>query len=230
MLYIVGTPIGNLGDITQRALDVLREVDLIACEDTRETGKLLRCYGIQKPLVSYYRDNERRRLKFLGEKLAEGKRIALVCDRGTPGISDPAYLLVREARKMGVPVSPVPGPSSLTAALSVSGLPADRVLFLGFLPRKQGRRRAVLEEMRERTETVVCLESVHRIRRTLAEMAEIFGEREAAVCRELTKRFEEVAHGTVGELAAAFATKKPLGEFVIVVAPPCRRGKERQWL
>jgi len=225
----VGTPIGNLRDITQRALEILNGVDLIACEDTRETAILLRCYGIHKPLVSYHRDNERRRLRFLAEKLAAGTRVALVCDRGTPGISDPAYLLVREARRMGVPVSPVPGPSSVTAALSVSGLPADRVLFLGFLPRKQGRRHAVLEEMRERMETVVCLESVHRIRRTLAEMAERFGEREAVVCRELTKKFEEVSCGTVSELAEAFAKKTPRGEFVIVVAPPCRRGKERQW-
>jgi len=228
MLYVVGTPIGNLGDITRRALEVLGEVDLIACEDTRETRKLLRHYDIDKPLVSYYRDNERKRLGFLLGKLSGGARVALVCDRGTPGISDPAYLLVREARRRGIPVSPVPGPSSLTAALSVSGLPADRVVFVGFLPRKQGKRRALLEEVRDRQETLVCLESVHRIHRTLAEMAEVFGEREAVVCRELTKVFEEVVHGTVSELAAEFGRRKPLGEFVIVVAPE-GPGKEPKW-
>ena len=234
MLYVVATPIGNLSDVTLRALEVLGSADLVACEDTRETAKLLRAHGIEKPLVSYFRDNERRRLPELLEALEGGRRIALVCDRGTPGIADPAYLLAREARKRGIPVVAVPGPSSLAAALSVSGLPADRVTFFGFLPRKDGRLRRVLEEAAGREETLVFFESVHRVRRTLARMAEVLGEREAAVCRELTKKFEEVLRGTLGELAARFSEKTPRGEFVIVVAPRGRagrgdNGKESPW-
>lgn len=217
MLYVVATPIGNLGDITLRALEVLKSVDVIACEDTRETLKLLRHYGIEKPLTSYYRDNERKRLHRLVEMLKEGKSIALVCDRGTPGISDPAYLLVRAAHHNNIRVVPVPGPSGLTAALSVCGLPTHAVSFYGFLPRKKGSRRKLLERLVEKEETLVFFESVHRIRDTLSLLHEIFGDRPAAVGRELTKKFEEIRTGHLREIAEWCKSNTLKGEFVVVI-------------
>ncbi len=217
MLYIVATPIGNLNDITFRAVEVLKNVDVVLCEDTRETLKLLNHLGIKKRLVSYYRDNERVRLKEAISMLGEGKEIALVCDRGTPGISDPAYLLVREALKKGISVIPVPGPSALVASLSVCGLPADRVCFCGFLPRKEGKKRKFLESLKERDETVVFYESVHRVNETLEIMNEIFPEREMTICRELTKKFEEIRTGTVRKIFLEYRERDIKGEFVVVV-------------
>jgi 16S rRNA (cytidine1402-2'-O)-methyltransferase len=221
MLYIVATPIGNLGDITLRAVEVLKNVDVILCEDTREILKLLNHLGIKKHLVSYYRDNERVRLKEALSFLTEGREVALVCDRGTPGISDPAYLLVREAHKNNIPVLPVPGPSSLTAALSICGLPTDRVCFYGFVPRKKGKKKNFIESLKDKEETTVFYESVYRVKDTLAVMNEVFPEREVTICRELTKKFEDISTGQMRDIFKEYQTKDVKGEFVIVI-----RGKE----
>lgn len=217
MLYIVATPIGNMKDITLRALEVLEKVDVIACEDTRETSKLLRHYGIEKRLVSYYKDNERKRLHTLLNMLEDGKDVALVCDRGTPGVSDPAYLLVRESHKNNIKVTPIPGPSSFTSALSVSGLPGDEICFYGFLPRKEGKRKKLLEELKERKETIVFFESVHRIIKSLNQIYEILGNREITVCRELTKKFEETKTGFLNEIIEWYGCHSVKGEFVILI-------------
>ncbi|MCK4244502.1 MAG: 16S rRNA (cytidine(1402)-2'-O)-methyltransferase, partial [Candidatus Omnitrophica bacterium] len=211
------TPIGNLEDITLRALKVLKEVDLIAAEDTRETRKLLFKYNVKRPLISYYRDNERERANKLLKLLKEGKKIALVSDRGTPGISDPAYLLVKLAREVGIPVVPIPGACGIVAALSVCGLPTTNFTFLGFLPRKRGKRRKLLEELSRRSETLVFYESPYRILSLLKELREIFGERRVTICRELTKKFEEVICGSISELSDIFQEKRPRGEFIIIV-------------
>ncbi|MCM8820456.1 MAG: 16S rRNA (cytidine(1402)-2'-O)-methyltransferase [Candidatus Omnitrophica bacterium] len=218
MLYIIATPIGNLDDITFRAVDTLKNVDVIFCEDTREALKLLNHLGIKKPLVSYYRENEKHRLKRAIKFLLEGKDIALICDRGTPGVSDPAYLLVREAYKNNIPVTAVPGPSALTAAMSVCGLPTDKIVFYGFLPRKKGKKRKIIEELRTRKETIIFYESVHRIKETLMFIKEIFNaEREMTVCRELTKKFEEIKTGTVSEVYEYYQNREMKGEFVIII-------------
>lgn len=217
MLYIVATPIGNLSDITFRAVEVLKNADVILCEDTRETLKLLNHLGIKKRLVSYYRDNEKVRLREALGLLAEEKDVALVCDRGTPGISDPAYLLVREAYKSKIQVCPVPGPSALTAALSACGLPSDRVSFYGFLPRKKGKKRKFLESLKDKEETTVFYESVHRVKDTMSAMDELYPEREVTVCRELTKKFEEIKTGTVRDVSAEYLEKDAKGEFVIIL-------------
>ena len=217
MLYIISTPIGNIKDITIRAIEKLKEVDLVLCEDTRETGKLLNYYGIKKPLLSYYKDNERRRVKKVISMLEEGKEIALVCDRGTPGISDPAYLLVRECHKRNIKVSSIPGPSALTTALSVSGLPSDKFTFYGFIPRKKGKKEKFLNEIKEKEETVVLFESVHRISETLEMLNKTMPDREICVCRELTKKFEEIKTGTVKEIYEYFKEKEMKGEFVLII-------------
>lgn len=217
MLYIVATPIGNLDDITFRAVDVLKNVDVILCEDTREALKLLNHLGIKKRLISYYRDNERGRLKTALSLLLEGRDVALICDRGTPGVSDPAYLLVREAHKNNIPVTPVPGPSALTAAMSVCGLPTDRIVFYGFLPRKKGKKRKIMEELREREETIIFYESVHRVKETLGFIKEVFPDREMTLCRELTKKFEEIKTGNVSDVFEYYKDKEPKGEFVIII-------------
>jgi len=221
MLYVVATPIGNLGDITLRAVEVLKNADVILCEDTRETLKLLNHLGIKKRLVSYYKDNEKARLGEALNFLSEGREVVLVCDRGTPGISDPAYLLVKEARKNNIPVSPVPGPSSLAAAMSGCGLPTDRVSFYGFVPRKPGKKRKFLESLKEKEETVFFYESVYRIKDTLSVMNEIFPDREMTICRELTKKFEEIKTGRVEEIFSGCKDKEAKGEFVIAL-----RGKD----
>ncbi|MCX7916990.1 MAG: 16S rRNA (cytidine(1402)-2'-O)-methyltransferase, partial [bacterium] len=160
MLYIVATPIGNIKDITLRAIEILKEVDLILCEDTRETIKLLNYYGIKKKLLSYYKDIEKKRVDRVIELLKEGKEIALVCDRGTPGISDPAYVLVNEAYKNNIKVIPVPGPSALTASLSISGFPLKNVYFIGFIPKKENEKKKIFEKFKEGNETIIFFESV----------------------------------------------------------------------
>ncbi len=215
-LFVVGTPIGNLEDITFRAVKTLKEVDLIACEDTRRAKILLQHYGIDTPTVSYNEHNERQRIPELIEKMKAGSSIALLSDAGMPTISDPGYRLVRAARDAEIQVISVPGPSAVTAALSVSGLPTDRFIFEGFLPRKKGKRERKIMEFRDETRTVVIFESVHRIERTLHELAELLGrDRKIAVCRELTKIFEEVIYGSIGEVIEKLKVKK--GEFVIVI-------------
>ncbi len=216
-LYIVSTPIGNLEDITYRAVKILSGVDLIAAEDTRTTLVLLRHFNIIKPLISYYSYNEARRTPELIEKLASGTTIALVSDAGTPGISDPAYRVIRAALDHKIPVVAIPGPAAFLPALVVSGLPIDRFVFEGFLPVKKGRK-TKLAHMALEERTIVLYESPHRILRTLADLRTVLGEREVSVSRELTKKFEEVVRGTLTEAHSYFSSKTIKGEFVVVVA------------
>jgi 16S rRNA (cytidine1402-2'-O)-methyltransferase len=218
ILYLVPTPIGNLEDITLRALKVLKEVDLIAAEDTRHTGQLLRHYDIHKPLCSFYSYNQEMRTPELIGKINDGQNVALVTDAGTPGISDPAYSLVSRAVGEDITIVPLPGATALVPALVASGLPADEFLFAGFLPVKPGRRQKQIEALSREPRTVVIYESPHRIAKTLAELATAFAPRQAAVCRELTKVFEEFERDDIAALAEKYRTKKPKGEFVVVLA------------
>ncbi len=217
MLYVVATPIGNLEDITLRALRVLREVDLIAAEDTRQTRKLLARYDIDTAVTSYHENNERAKADALARRLEAGEDIALVSDAGTPTISDPGYHLIRAAAEKGVAVTPVPGVSAAVAALSVSGLATDRFVFQGFLPARQGKRRETLRQLQGDDRTLVFYEAPHRIREALADMHEVLGDRAAAVGRELTKVHEELLRGTLSQLAEALEETPARGEFVIVV-------------
>jgi 16S rRNA (cytidine1402-2'-O)-methyltransferase len=217
-LYIVATPIGNLEDITFRAVRVLREADLIACEDTRQTRKLLDRYGIQKPLASYHEHNELSRSQELLGLLQAGKNIALVTDAGTPLISDPGYRLVAGARQLGIPVSPIPGPGAFLAALSASGLPTDSFVFLGFLSPKKSQRRKALESWKASAATLVFYEAPHRIAETLQDIAELLGAREVVLARELTKVHEEFLRGTAAEILEALKRRQPLkGEITLMV-------------
>lgn len=218
MLYIVPTPIGNLQDITLRALDVLKQVDLIACEDTRTSGKLLSHYGITTRRISYHDHNERTRTPHLIARMKAGASIALISDAGTPGISDPGFYLVRECHRHDIVIVPLPGPSAVLPALVASGIPSERFVFEGFLPPKKGRKTR-LQEIAAETRTVVFYESPHRILKTLAELEEICGpERPIAVARELTKKFEEVERGSIGAVRQTLMTRtKQKGEFVVVI-------------
>lgn len=218
-LYVVATPIGNLEDISARALRILREVNCIAAEDTRHTGQLLRHFGIETPLLSLHEHNERERLATLITRLREGQTLALVSDAGTPLISDPGFALVRELRRQGLQVIPVPGASSLLAALSVAGLPTDRFAFEGFLPARSAARQERLRALAREERTLVFFEASHRIAETLADLAAVFGgERPAVIARELTKRFEEIQGATLSELTVWLAAdpKRQKGEFVLV--------------
>jgi 16S rRNA (cytidine1402-2'-O)-methyltransferase len=217
-LYIVSTPIGNLEDITLRALRILKEADLVAAEDTRRTRQLLAHYGIQKPLLSYHEHNERIREEKLLKELREGKKVALVTDAGTPGVSDPGEPLIRRAIREKIPLVPIPGPAAAIAALSIAGLPTDRFLFCGFLPAKSSARKKSLEALRRRPETLVLYESPRRLSAFLQEALEILGDREAAVNREITKVFEETLRGTLSEVLARIAGKEVRGEITVVVA------------
>ena len=220
-LAIVATPIGNLADITARAVTMLAEADVIACEDTRTTVKLLRAHGIGSPLTPYHEHNAERARPALLARLRRGERVALVSDAGTPLISDPGYKLVRAAIAEGVPVTTAPGPSAPLAALAVSGLPTDRFLFAGFLPPRTGRRKSVLADMASLRASLIFFESPRRLAASLADMAEVLGPREAAVCRELTKLHEEVRRGTLAALAAQYGdANTPRGEVVVVIGPP----------
>lgn len=216
-LYVVATPIGNLEDITLRALRVLREVDLIACEDTRRTRGLLSHFGIHGPVTSYFEGNKLTKGQALVRTLTEGQSVALVTDAGTPGISDPGFLLVRAARDAGIAVVPVPGPSAVIAALSAAGIPADRYVFDGFLPVKPGRRLHRLEALRALEMTIVCYESPHRILASLEAAGRVFGDVEIVVARELTKQFEEIVRGTPARLREYFARSQVRGEFTVVI-------------
>ncbi len=217
-LYLVSTPIGNLEDITHRAVRILGEVDLIACEDTRHTKKLLNHYGIKTKTVSYHEHNERSRAEELLEQLRAGRSIAIVTDAGTPGISDPGFRLARLAIDNLIRVEPVPGPSALIAALVASGLPSDEFFFGGFLPARSGARRTKLNELRGIAATLVFYEAPHRIAETLKDAREIFGEREAVVARELTKLHEEVVRGKLSELVTHFSAKaNARGEMVLII-------------
>lgn len=225
ILYIVSTPIGNLEDITLRALRVLKEVDVIAAEDTRHSLRLLTHYGITKPLVSYWGEKEKVKAEETIKKLEEGKNVALISDAGTPGISDPGSVLIKRALEEGITVVPVPGPAAFLSALSVSGLPTKEFSFAGFLPPKQSQRRKVLEGLGLGKMTLIFYEAPHRILETLADMADIFGRRRAAVSRELTKLHEEIIRGDLSEILEKVEGSKQVGEYVIVV-----EGREEETL
>jgi len=218
-LYVVATPIGNLRDITLRARDTLAEADVVLCEDTRVTAKLLAAHGAATPTLSYHEHNADARRPEVLARLDAGAAVALVADAGTPLISDPGYKLVRAAREAGHPVTPIPGPSALLAALMGAGLPTDRFLFQGFLPAKRKARRDALAEIAGVRATLVVYESPRRLAASLADMADVLGDREAVVARELTKRFEDWRRDRLSTLAASYATP-PKGEVVVAIAPP----------
>lgn len=217
-LYVVSTPIGNLGDMTHRAVEVLKSVDLIACEDTRHSGLLLQHFHIRNRLTSYHEYNKVSRTPELLEQLRQGRRIAVITDAGTPGISDPGFYLIRAAVRAGLAVFPVPGASALLAGLVVSGLPSDRFAFEGFLPKRDGRRRKRLAALKDEERTTVYCESARRVKRLLREMLELWGDRDVVVCRELTKRFEEVMRGKTTDVLTQIGDRELKGETVVVVA------------
>jgi 16S rRNA (cytidine1402-2'-O)-methyltransferase len=217
VLYIVATPIGNLEDVTLRALRVLKEVDLIAAEDTRHTQKLLGHYDIRTPLTSYHEHNERTKARPLVERLLQGQNIALVTDAGVPAISDPGYRIVVAAISAGIQVTPIPGPSALTAVLSASGLPTDRFVFEGFLPAKKKQRRDRLEALRGEKRTLVCFEAPHRLLESLRDIHELLGDREVVVAREVSKVYEEFLRGLAGELIDKLAGREIRGEVTLVI-------------
>jgi 16S rRNA (cytidine1402-2'-O)-methyltransferase len=217
ILYIVSTPIGNLEDITARALRILREVDVIAAEDTRHSLKLLNHYGISKPMISYWREKERSKAEEIVRRLLSGQAVALISDAGTPGISDPGAILIRMAIEENVPVVSIPGPSACIAALSLSGLPSDQFAFIGFLPPKQSQRQKMLTELRMETKTMIFYEAPHRIPETLVDMEALFPGRRAALVKELTKMHEEVLRGNISEILANIEKTKIAGEYILIL-------------
>jgi 16S rRNA (cytidine1402-2'-O)-methyltransferase len=212
----VSTPIGNLEDMSLRAVRILKEVDIVAAEDTRRTGLLFRHFGIENRLESYYDHNKEQKGPLLIDRILQGGSIAVVSDAGTPGISDPAFNLVRTAIEKNIPVVPIPGPTAAISALVVSGLPTDRFVFEGFLPAKKGRKTRLYELCHE-TRTLIFYESPHRLLRTLRDLLDVFGDRRIAVVRELTKKFEEISRGRISDLIAIYSNRKILGEFVLVL-------------
>jgi 16S rRNA (cytidine1402-2'-O)-methyltransferase len=222
-LYLVATPIGNLEDITARALRTLQEVDLIACEDTRTSRVLLNHYGINKPTVSYHNFNERQASERIIARIVEGQNVAIISDAGTPSISDPGFVIVREAVRQAIEVVAIPGPAAMIMALAVSGLPTDAFIFYGFLPQTSGKRRTILESLVERRETLIFYESPYKIHRLLDEVLEVVGNRQAALCREMTKKFEEVVRGDIESIRDKFKEKKIKGEITLVVQGKVRK-------
>ena len=222
-LYIVSTPIGNLEDITLRAVRILKEVDLIAAEDTRHTGLLLRHFGIQKPLTSYFEGNELKKKEWILSRLNQGDRIALVSDAGTPGISDPGFRLIQVAIENLIPIVPIPGPSAVITALSVSGLPTDAFLFKGFLPHKSKKRKDLLKQLEETKETLIFYESPHRLNETLKDILDILGDREIVLTRELTKIYEEILRGKVSEIQNQITKRKIKGEITLIISGKTRK-------
>ena len=220
MLYVVATPIGNLGDITLRALEILKSVDLIAAEDTRHSGMLLKHFGIKKPFISYHEHNEAMRTAELVERLTSGENIALITDAGTPGLSDPGLRFVRECIKREVSFTIIPGPSSILTALVGSGFSTDEFCFRGSLPVKSGQRERELRAAVEGNETVIFFESPYRLTKTLAACIDIMPDRQLCVARELTKKFEEFRRGKSGELLAHYEAHPPKGEIVLVISAP----------
>jgi 16S rRNA (cytidine1402-2'-O)-methyltransferase len=227
-LYVVSTPIGNREDITLRALRILKEVDLIAAEDTRHTSLLLRHFGIQTPLTSYFEGNELKKKEFILHKLRQGLRVALVSDAGTPGISDPGFRLVQTAIEHQIPIVPIPGASAVIAALSVSGLPTDAFIFSGFLPHKMKKRRDLLKELADVRKTLIFYESPHRISETLNDIFDILGDREMVVTRELTKIYEEVLRGKVSEVRTKIGERKLKGEITLVISGKPRKKTDEE--
>ena len=218
VLYIVATPIGNLDDITLRALRVLKEVDVIAAEDTRHTQILLRHHDIRTPLTSYHEHNERAKSQDLVTRLARGQQIALVSDAGTPAISDPGFRLVVQAVRAGIRIVPIPGASALTAALSASGLPTDRFVFEGFLPAKKSQRREELQTLRDETRTLIFYEAPHRLKEALEDIYELLGNRDAVLAREVSKIHEEFRRGTVSELIGSLGNAELRGEMTLMIS------------
>lgn len=219
-LYLVATPIGNLEDITLRALRVLRECDVVAAEDTRRTGQLLKHFEISKPLLSYFQFNEAKRSEEIIERLGRGEKVALVTDAGSPGISDPGERVVKAAIAAAYRVESVPGPCALVAALTASGLPTEEFFFIGFLPHKSGQRRNKLESLKAFDGTLVLYESPYRIEKLLGELNEVFPDRNVVLARELTKKFEEYLRGKPAELLEVTKKRSLKGEFVVMIAPP----------
>ena len=215
-LYLVATPIGNLEDITYRAVKVLTSVDLIAAEDTRKTKILLDHYNISKPMISYYSYNEQVRAPQLIEKLLSGQSIALVSDAGTPGISDPAFHVVQQALENGISIIPIPGPTAFITALIASGLPTDRFVFEGFLPIKKGRK-TKFESLKSESRTIIMYESPHRIIKTLTDIQTYLDSRNVVVARELTKKFEEIVRGSAQSVLTELSKKSPRGEYVVII-------------
>ncbi len=218
-LYLVATPIGNLEDITLRALRTLKECDVVAAEDTRRTGQLLKHFGLAKPLLSYFQFNEARRSEEILERLQRGQTVALVTDAGCPGISDPGERVVKAARAAGLSVQAVPGPCALIAALTASGLPTDEFHFIGFLPHKPGQRRKRLEALSAFAGTLVLYESPYRVEKLLSELAGVFPQRTVVLARELTKKFEEFLRGTPAQLLEIARQRSLKGEFVVLIGP-----------
>lgn len=219
VLYVVATPIGNLEDITFRAVRILKEVDLIAAEDTRHTRKLLQHFGISKPLTSYFDHNKNLKGDYILDKLGDGCSVALVSDAGTPCISDPGYQLVRDAAAAGIRIMPVPGPCAAVTALSASGLPSDAFAFEGFLPARRKKRLDELAALRNESRALILYESPRRLRELLVDVLEVFGERQVVVARELSKIYEEFVRGSVSEVLALFADQEIRGELVVLIAP-----------
>ncbi|MBN1405706.1 MAG: 16S rRNA (cytidine(1402)-2'-O)-methyltransferase [Candidatus Omnitrophica bacterium] len=218
-LYVVATPIGNLKDITLRAIDTLKQASLIACEDTRHTKKLTAHYGIETPVTSYFQYSPAAKSQHIIDVLKQGKSVALVSDAGTPGISDPGYRLIKEAIDNNINVTIIPGASAIISALVISGLPTDRFLFEGFLSNKSGQRRKRLEFFKDETRTVIFYESPHRLLKCLKDMQNVFGDITAVCAREITKKFEEVKRANLSVLIEHFSKQTPLGEFVILINP-----------
>lgn len=218
-IFVVGTPIGNLSDMSERCINTLKQADIIACEDTRTSGNLMKQFNIQAKLTSFHQHNEHRKVQDIINLLKTGKNVALISDAGMPAISDPGFLLTREAHKNGITVVPIPGPNAAVTALAASGLPSDRFIFEGFLPQKKGRKTRIMN-LKEETRTLVFYESPYRVVRFLKELEEHFGsERLAVIARELTKKFEEIKRGTLSELKQDFENRPSIkGEFVIIVA------------
>ncbi len=218
MLYLVATPIGNLSDITLRALEMLRQVDVIACEDTRKTGRLLKHFDIEKPKIAFHEHNERQATGRVMSMIEQGKSVALVTNAGTPGISDPGFTLVRRAVEESVPVVMIPGPSALVMGLVLSGLPSHSFTFRGFPPRKPGPRRRFLEVDKDSPHTLIFYESPYRLKAFLQDAIAVFGDRQAALANELTKLYEEVQRGALSELLTLFDDEEPRGEYTVVIA------------
>lgn len=225
ILYICGTPIGNLEDITLRALNILKKVELIAAEDTRHTKKLLNCYQINTPVTSYYEYNKFKKAPYLIEKIKSGQKIALVSDAGMPGISDPGYILINLALKNNIKVIPIPGVSALITALVVSGLPTDSFIFEGFLPRKSAERKKYFKNIENEERTIIFYEAPHRLKRALKDMLDIWGDRKITVARELTKRYEEIIRGKLSQVINEIDLREIKGEITLVVQGG-KRGEE----
>jgi 16S rRNA (cytidine1402-2'-O)-methyltransferase len=225
-LYVVGTPIGNLEDITLRALRILKEVSLIAAEDTRRARVLTKQHGIDTPTTSYFEGNKLTKLSVVFEAL-DGGDVALISEAGMPGLSDPGYELIQTAVQRGYPVVPIPGPTAPVTALVVSGLPTDSFVFLGYLPRRQSRRRSLLADVARQQHTMIAFETPHRLRQSLVDLEEVLGNRPLALCREMTKVYEEIWRGTVSEARAHFEEHEPRGEFTVVVGGAT--AEEQRW-